>query len=338
MRYSGRLVVGREMEVVEGTLHVENGRVAEIERHGVDSDDVVVPAFVNAHTHVGDSLAMEAGRGLSLDEVVAPPDGLKHRILRSASRQDKLRAMKRTVDWMRRSGVGGFLDFREGGVEGVRLLREAVAGSDVEAFAMGRGPPEVLDVADGYGASGSRDGEFADAREEARRREKPFGIHAGERDADDVDGALALEPDFVVHMTHARESDLEWLEETGTPVVVCPRCNVVTDVGLPPVDAIAERTKVALGTDNVMLNSPSLWREMEWTSKLYDVGDAEVLRMATVHGAEVAGWNDVGYIDVGARARFVVLRGDRALSDVRDVVAGVVRRAGPSDVREVVLR
>ena len=39
---------------------------------GVDSRDVVMPAFANAHTHIGDSIAKEAGAGLSLDELVAP--------------------------------------------------------------------------------------------------------------------------------------------------------------------------------------------------------------------------------------------------------------------------
>ena len=41
-----------------------------------DSDATVRPAFANAHTHIGDSVAKEAGAGLSLDDLVAPPDGL----------------------------------------------------------------------------------------------------------------------------------------------------------------------------------------------------------------------------------------------------------------------
>lgn len=337
MEISGRLVVGREMEVVEGTVVVEDGRLVEIREEGVESEDVVLPSFVDAHTHVGDSVAKEAGRGLSLEELVAPPDGLKHRLLERASRADKLAAMERTVEEMYRGGVGAFLDFREGGVEGVEMLREAVEASPVDALAYGRGGSDVLEVADGYGASGALDDDFQEERDAARERGAPFAIHAGEGDPDDIEPALELEPDHLVHMVHAREEDFEWLGDTGTPVVVCPRCNQVTDVGMPPVEELLEATTVALGTDNAMLNSPSVWREMEFVSKLYDVDDAEVLRMATAYGADVAGIDDAGVIEEDARARLTVLRGDRSLADVEDLLAGVVRRAGEADVRRTVL-
>jgi cytosine/adenosine deaminase-related metal-dependent hydrolase len=337
MDIEGRIVAGEGMNVVEGTLVLEDGCIAEVREETVDSDDVVVPALVNAHTHIGDSVAKETGRGLPLDEVVAPPDSHKHRILRSTPSEDKRAAMRRTVERMRSEGVGAFGDFREGGVEGIEDLRAATEDSPVRAFALGSGPPEVLDTADGYGASGARDDKFWEEREEARDRGKPFGIHAGERDPDDIDGAFEYEPDFLVHMVHARDRDLARLEETETPVVVCPRCNLVIGVGKPPVEELVESTTVALGTDNVMLNVPSVWREMEFISKHYDIPDDEVLRMATVNGARALGIEG-GVLEEGAPARLVVLRGDRSLADVHDVVAGVVRRAGAGDVKDVVLQ
>ncbi|MDY6774883.1 MAG: amidohydrolase family protein [Halobacteria archaeon] len=326
-----------EVDVVEGTLHIEDGVITEVTEEPVASDDIVMPAFVNAHTHIGDSVAKEAGRGLSLDERVAPPDGLKHRILRDVTQEEKTDAMTKTVEFMRDSGTGAFVDFREGGAEGVESLRRAAEGTGVEAVAMGRGDPSVLDVADGYGASGTRDGDFGEPRREARSLGKPFGIHAGERDADDIDDAFDLDPDFLVHMVHARDADLEKLEDDEIPVAVCPRSNLVTDVGLPPVEDLVEHTDVALGTDNVMLNSPSVWREMEFTSKLYDVSDDEVLRMATVNGGKLLGRDDLGVIEEGAEARLTVLGTSGELDGVRDAVAGVVRRAGAVDVRRVVV-
>ncbi len=337
MEISGRLVVGREMEVVEGTVEVEDGRIQEVRRESVDSDDVVVPALVNAHTHVGDTVAKETGRGLPLDEVVAPPDSHKHRMLRSTSREEKRRAMKHTVDLMEGVGIGAFGDFREEGVEGAKDLRAAAEDSPVDDVVFGSGPPEVLDVADGYGASGARDDDFHRERAAARECGKPFAIHAGERDSDDVDGAFSYDPDLMVHMVHARSQDLERLRETETPVVACPRCNLVIGVGKPPVKELVDATTVALGTDNVMLNAPSLWREMEFVSKHWNLDDSEVLRMATVNGAETLGLEDTGVIEEGARARLVVLSGDRSLKYVDDVVAGVVRRAGAGDVKDVVL-
>ncbi|MDY6778946.1 MAG: amidohydrolase family protein, partial [Halobacteria archaeon] len=169
---------------------------------------------------------------------------------------------------------------------------------------------------------------------------KPFGIHAGERDPDDIDGALAYDPDYLVHMVHARDDDFEVLENEGIPVAVCPRCNlVIPNVDLPPVKRLVEHTTVALGTDNVMLNSASMWREMEFASKLFDVPDEEVLRMATVNGARLVGRDDVGVVEEGKRARLVVLDGSKPkFEDSHDLVATVVRRSGPEDVKRVVLR
>jgi len=342
MKVQGRIVVGERMEVIEGTVVVDedgdSGRIAEVREEAVESDDVIVPALVNAHTHIGDSVAKETGRGLPLDEVVAPPDSHKHRVLRSTPREEKRAAMRRTVERMRSEGVGAFGDFRENGVEGAEDIRDATEDSPVDAFVLGSGPPEVLDVADGYGASGARDDEFGEEREAAHEHGKTFGIHAGERDPDDIGGAFGYEPDFLVHMVHAREEDLTRLEETETPVVACPRCNLVIGVGKPPIEELVDATTVALGTDNVMLNVPSVWREMEFVSKHYDLRDEGVLRMATVNGARALGIKDTGTIEEGARARLVVLRGDRSLADVRDVLAGVVRRAGAGDVKDVILR
>jgi len=344
MHLEGTVLVGPEFEPVEGRVVVDDGEIARIEEESVESDDVICPAFVNAHTHIGDSIAKEAGEGLSLDELVAPPDGLKHRLLREAGREAKVAAMARSLRYMESTGTGTFLEFREGGVEGVAALRDAVAGEGVdfgeraiEPVAFGRDDPDVLSVAEGYGASGARDADFDAVRSETRDAGKLFGIHAGERDADDINPAMDLEPDFLVHMVHAEGIHLERLEDRGTPVVVCPRSNLVTNVGVPPIRDLAERTTVALGTDNVMLDSPSMFREMEFAAKLSDLPAREILRMATVNGAEIAGLSR-GVIDPGADADLLVLDGGSDnLAGAHDLVRAIVRRAGAADVSRVVI-
>ena len=344
MHIEGTVLVGRDFEPVEGRVVVTGGEIVGIEECETESDDVVLPAFVNAHTHIGDSVAKEAGEGLSLDELVAPPDGLKHRLLRAASREETVAAMARSLRYMESSGTGTFIEFREGGVEGVAALRDALAGTgvefgerDVDAVVLGRDGPDVLSVADGYGASGARDADFDAVRRKTRAADKLFGIHAGERDADDINPAMDLEPDFLVHMVHAEPIHLDRLADRDTPVVVCPRSNLVTNVGVPPIRELAARTTVALGTDNVMLDSPSMFREMEFAAKLADVPAREVLRMATVNGAEIAGLNR-GVIEKGADARLLVLDGDSDnLAGVRDPVRAIVRRAEHADVKRVVL-
>ncbi|EMA64411.1 amidohydrolase family protein [Halorubrum kocurii] len=344
MHLEGTVLTGPEFEPVEGRVVVADGEIDRIEEESVDGDDVILPAFVNAHTHIGDSIAKEAGEGLSLDELVAPPDGLKHRLLRESSRGAKVAAMARSLRYMESTGTGTFLEFREGGVEGVAALRDAVAGEGVdfgeravEPVVFGRDDPDVLSVADGYGASGARDADFDAVRSAAREAGKLFGIHAGERDADDINAAMDLDPDFLVHMVHADGIHLDRLEDRGTPVVVCPRSNLVTNVGVPPIRDLAERTTVALGTDNVMLDSPSMFREMEFAAKLSDLPAEEILRMATANGAAIAGLNR-GVIEPGADADLLVLDGDSDnLAGARDLVRAVVRRAGAADVSRVVI-
>ncbi|AEM56384.1 nucleoside deaminase [Haloarcula hispanica N601] len=336
MILQGTILTGRSFEAIEGRVVVENGQIAAVEETAVDSDDIVVPAFVNAHTHIGDSIAKEAGEGLSLEELVAPPDGLKHRLLRDASRDELVAAMARTLSFMEQSGTGAFIEFREGGVEGVRAIQDALAGSDLDSVILGRETTDAMELADGFGASGANDSEFGAERRATRQAGKLFGIHAGEVDSSDINPALDLDPDFLVHMVHAESLHLERVADSEIPVVVCPRSNIVTDVGRPPVEELADRTTVALGTDNVMLNSPSMFREMEFTAKLYDISAREVLRMATVNGAEIAGLGG-GLVKPGQPARLLVLDGDSDnLSGARNPVRAVVRRAETADVRRVV--
>jgi cytosine/adenosine deaminase-related metal-dependent hydrolase len=336
MILEGTILAGRSFEAVEGRVVVEDGEIAAVEETAVDSDDIIAPAFVNAHTHIGDSIAKEAGEGLSLEELVAPPDGLKHRLLRDASRDELVAAMERTLSFMQQSGTGAFMEFREGGVEGVRAIRDALTGANLDSVILGRESTDAMEQSDGFGASGANDSEFGTERRATRQAGKLFGIHAGEVDSSDINPALDLDPDFLVHMVHAESLHLERVADSEIPVVVCPRSNIVTDVGRPPVEELAERTTVALGTDNVMLNSPSMFREMEFTAKLYDLTAREVLRMATVNGADIAGLNG-GVIETGQPARLLVLDGDSDnLSGARNPVRAVVRRAGTADVRRVV--
>jgi cytosine/adenosine deaminase-related metal-dependent hydrolase len=105
---------------------------------------------------------------------------------------------------------------------------------------------------------------------------------------------------------------------------------------VPPIRRLSERTTVTLGTDNVMLTSPSMFREMEFAAKLSDVS-ATVLRMATVDAADLAGPDSV-VVEAGAPAKLLVLNGDSAnLGGAKDPVRAVVRRAGRADVKRVVL-
>ena len=334
---SGTVLAGRSFEPIRGRVVVDDGQIQRVEETDTTATDIILPAFVNAHTHLGDSVAKESAVGLSLDEAVAPPDSHKHRQLAAADPAELRSAMRRTLRFMQRTGTAACLDFRESGTAGARALRDAAQSVDVAPFIFGSDEPAVLDIADGYGASGANDEDFTEERAACRDHDAPFAIHAGEPDATDIHPALDLEPDLLVHMVHAGDDHLQRVTDQSVPIAVCPRANTALDVGTAPIRELLDHTTVALGTDNVMLNSPSMFREMAYTVRQFDVTAREVLQMATTAGAEIAGL-DCGTIEPGRRAALLVLDGDSDnLAGAVDPVQAVVRRATELDVERVLV-
>ncbi|MFC7074282.1 amidohydrolase family protein [Halovenus rubra] len=336
MLLEGTILAGRLFDPVQGRVVVEDGHIQDIEEGEARSSNIILPAFVNAHTHLGDSIAKGAGEGLSLEELVAPPNGLKHQLLSQATNERKRTAMSNSLALMERTGTAAFIEFREGGVPGVELINDVLDRVPLKGRILGRGTVEAIEASDGFGASAASDGEFTSERTATGDADKLFGIHAGEVDSSDINPALDLEPNFLVHMVHPDPLHLERIEDSETPVVVCPRSNASTGVGLPPVSSLLDRTTVALGTDNVMLNSPSMFREMAFTERVTDVSSREVLSMATHYGADIAGFN-CGCIEEGRDAALLILDGESPnLAGVTDPVRAVVRRASVDDVSEVI--
>ncbi len=345
---SGTIVYGDDFEVREGYLVVRDGKIREIGFDRISSNNsitgLICPAFINAHTHMGDSIAKDLPY-MPLADLVAPPDGLKHRILGAARPEEISAGMTSTLADMAATGTCHCVDFRENGVAGVRMLRD-VAGE--RATIMGRitgtdTAEDVLRVADGLGVSGAndmpRDVLFSLA-ERAKTAGRPLGIHAGELNDSDIGKALEISPDFLVHMTHAGPTDIKKTMDSDIPVVVCPRSNALTGVGLPPVRSLVDGgVKLALGTDNVMLNGPDMFREMEWTSKAFLHDDAYTLRMATLNGAELLGCGRTrGSLLAGKEADILVLNQDSDnLRYSRNVLGSIVRRARPDDISYTII-
>ncbi|HTX44301.1 MAG TPA: amidohydrolase family protein, partial [Methanocella sp.] len=309
------------------------------ERCGSDIRGLICPAFINAHTHVGDSLAKDPPY-MPLVELVAPPDGLKHRVLNSAARDEIADGIRSTLLEMKRTGTCHFIDFRENGAAGARLLKE-LAGD--RATVLGRLAPGdtvegVLKACDGVGISSALDmpGEALQAVvENAKKSRKIVGIHAGELNRKDIKTAIETMPDFLVHMTHAIAPDIKKAAENDTPVVVCPRSNAMTGVGLPPVKKMKEAgITLALGTDNAMLNPPDMLREMEWATKLFLHDDACTLKMATLNAARLARLDKKkGSILPGKDADLLVFNaGSDTFKSSQNLLSTMVRRARPDDI------
>jgi cytosine/adenosine deaminase-related metal-dependent hydrolase len=341
---SGTILLGEEFEPFEGYLILRKGVVAEIGSEKVDSDveGIISPALVNAHLHLGDSILKDPPY-LPLDELVGP-GGLKHRALSTSSRQDQVEGMRRSLSDMARSGTCAFADFREGGEDGVEMLFEAMEGTNLIGRVLGRPDPGSIHVHPkcwGVGISSTRDHPRSwveEVVEIARSEGKKVALHAGEAGRDDIEAALSLEPDLLVHLTRAEPSDLAMVAEAGVPVVVCPRSNLATGVGLPDVARmLAMGIVVGLGTDNVMLNSPNLFSEMEFLSKALLHNDRQVFMMCTLNGARVLDADDAaGSIRAGKGCRLMVIdRRSENMWGVKDPLASLVRRARPSDVLAV---
>jgi len=90
---------------------------------------------------------------------------------------------------------------------------------------------------------------------------------------------------------------------------------------------------VGVGTDNVMLNSPDMFHEMEFISKLLRLDEREILKMCTWNSARILKEDKIGLIEEGMRANLVVIRADTPnMSGVRNWLRGVVRRATRADI------
>jgi cytosine/adenosine deaminase-related metal-dependent hydrolase len=331
---SGYALLGEELAQAPVDIFIENGIITAIEDNPGAPDVWVCPALFNAHTHLGDTIAMDCGTTGDLEALVTPPDGLKHRLLRAASHEDLVGGMRASMEGMIASGTAGCADFREGGIEGVHAIQEAADGLPFRTFIFGREGGETL--AGGLGISSVRDvTETERLVKEARRAGKKIAFHAGERDGGDIDAALLYEPDLLIHMTHATKKQLRDCADREIPIVVCPRSNWTLGVASsrhhPPLVLMEELgCTLCLGTDNAMFVPPDLLSEMAFISTVYKIGPAVVLR-AAVRGSAIFGPSF--FIRTGGRANLFVVDPCRsALRFSRDPLTTLVKRVNPAEI------
>ncbi len=316
-------------EILRGEL-VMDGNRAKFEECECKPEFVFAPTFFNAHTHLGDSVAKDPPF-LSLEELVAP-GGYKFRVLTESSEDELVEGMKDSIKIAFESGTTALLDFREGGIKGLNLLKKA----DDLGICLPLARPSSLDEAEkllnqalGFGMSSTRDHDFRfleELREIARKHDKMFAIHAGERDSEDVESALSLNPDLLIHMNKADERLLRKAMDEGIPIVSCIRSNSFFGLLNPKNYRImAEYDRWLLGTDNVMIAKPSMLEEMHFASLLLK-NDLAIFK-ASVRGFELFG-GDMGLIVFHRRRNF---------KNSKNVLATLVRRAGVEDIEKVLL-
>ena len=346
---NGIILRGLNLEPVKANVTVDDGIIIDISKDTkggkvIDVDgSIIAPSFLNGHTHIGDSIIKDEGYGLSLGEMVKPPDGVKHRALASAEDEDIIASMKSSMLDMAESGVTHFIDYREGGIKGVKLLRQASKDIPIKPIILGRDDSfygddpdlakvksqirKLLKIADGIAPSGF--GEITDEVanlivEECNNAGKISSIHVAESESTQIESVeksgkteigRGVDSNFnqLVHCTNPKNDDLELIKNSNANVVVCPRANATLNVGIAPLNEMLDLgIKPILGTDNLMLNSPDMFRELEFTIKIMSVNyndylnPCELLKMATTNACLFD--FDKSCIEVGQASQFNVIK------------------------------
>jgi len=112
----------------------------------------------------------------ALPELVQPPNGMKHRILRQTSHSDIVSSISASIRDMIKTGTCAFCDFREGGMAGVMALNEALGTNpDIKAWIFGRPDNKdmkYLDICHGTGLSSTNDLEMENVWDILKRHGK----------------------------------------------------------------------------------------------------------------------------------------------------------------------
>jgi cytosine/adenosine deaminase-related metal-dependent hydrolase len=307
----------------DGHVGFEDGVIKEVGRgkaHESIAEGIILPTFVNAHTHIAD-FVVPIDLSLTLAEVVAPPNGLKYRILSQTPEGKQREAIARLSDMMFRKGISAFSDFREGGVEGARLMSSA-KGARPYVLGKPRSPrfdreeiDALLDLTEGVGPSAIADWDYEELRElsaHVRARGKIFALHCSERVREDLDLVLDLKPSYLIHMTQATDSDLEICAQLNVPVVVCARSNLFFGMTPPLARMVKHGITMALGTDNAMISMPDMFVEMEFVGRLLRQQGMSrldsLLSMATSNGRKIINQGPLIEIEPGTPCDLMVVR------------------------------
>ncbi len=227
---------------------------------------LVIPQPANAHVHSGDFAFPEFGVELNLEEAVAPPNGLKHRLLSKLSFDELVRTIKNVYTFAWERGVGLLIDFREGGGLGCKAAHEAKMGIDgMKVLILGRPGPDWPKYCDGLGLSSPLDYDVETLRNLVNQA-RPAATHIAEtpqaRELGDLERAIDAGFDVVIHGVHLTLKDIELIKNHEMGLVFCPRSNMWHGLGLPKVtEALKAGARIGIGTDNAAWFTPDPWEE-----------------------------------------------------------------------------
>lgn len=325
---SGNALVGDDLTLLQVEITIEQGIITAIDESNKVHDLWICPAFFNAHTHLGDTVGMDGVLSGDLESLVTPPHGFKHRLLATTPQKEIMKAIRSSAYLMVRRGCAGCADFREGGISGVSVFRQAVKNLPFQPLIFGRDGGEK--TAEGLGISSIRDvPDIERIVSDAKGSGKLVAFHAGEKDDRDIEAALSYDPDLIIHATHASDTELKQCADHNIPIAICPQSNWILSVtqsrNNPPVQRMLDTgCRIFLGTDNAMFVQPDMLAEMTFLHTIYRIDPENAIRMAV--GASTL-LKEPFFIKKGAHANFFILNPRRSnLLFSKNIAASIVKR------------
>ncbi len=298
-------IIGNDLSIMENVriLLDDKNRIIEIEEcnRDVDNNIALIPGLFNAHVHAAD-IELRGVGSRKLDELVGK-HGIKHKYLSQMTESQLQTSLELAYQEAVRSGTLGWSDFREGGLKGIKPYP-----LNQSKFHLAFGRPHqnefndlslfpnigIMDV------KAYSDTEMNKISENLNRKSQKLFIHASEsmylrqnwilkHGISDIQWSIdVLNPDALIHVTHADESDITEMSKSKTGAVICLRSNKFTNAGVPPIKALIESDIIlGIGTDNAMFNNLSVWNELSSLKNLIDPD--RLLSMATIEGALLCG-------------------------------------------------
>ena len=337
---------------------------------------LIIPGLINSHSHIGDSIGKDFSINSSVNAKIHPITGAKQKILRESKPSHLSNFMKNTCLSMLRKGITTFVDFREGGLDGILLLKKVLSNLPIRSIILGRleyyqeqkqirkntpFPPSkkieleiLLKKCDGIGISGVNENSNALLKYYSKIS-KIRAIHSEETiqslnlsknttKKTETQRALLLKPHFLVHMTYASQRDLHQVAKKTHGIVICPRANAALAEGIPNIEKMMKaRCNIAIGTDNVMINSPDMFREMDYLWKVTmgmnrkRIEPKQILKMATVNAGKLL-QKKIGVIETSKYADCVFIdKHALDLEPMHNPHASIVQRASESTIRAVMI-
>jgi cytosine/adenosine deaminase-related metal-dependent hydrolase len=379
------ILFGDDLKFIESTdIKITNKKFQSISPQIISSKEkildckglLLIPGLINSHTHIGDSIGKDVSLDSNADSRIHPVSGIKQRILTETPKKELAKFIRKSAISMLRKGITTFVDFREGGTEGIQLLKDAIKGNPIRSIILGRidyyqtksdiqkntSMPEsyqlelksLLRNCDGIGISGPN--ENSDSNLDTYSKIKKLrAIHAAETlqsystsqkvfKSSEPMRALLAKPTFLVHMTFATKNDLRKISKNVRGIVICPRANAALAEGIPDIVLMDKMNcNLAIGTDNVMINSPDLFREMDYLWKvsmaLYKkrIDPKKILKMATTNAGKILN-QKIGSIKEGFLADCIFLEKKSIdLDPLNNPHAAIVHRASENSIKAIMI-